>query len=182
MSIRRVWAAVAVLGGFVLGPGSAPAQQSQQSPQPQPPAIESKFANVNGARLKYLFMKAQGDPVVLLHGFGQSSQMWRPLMRELAQDHTLVAVDLRGAGQSDAPEEGYTKSAMAGDVHELMRVLGYDKVSIVGHDMGSMVAYAYAAQFPTEVKRIALLDAPFLPGVGEWTKLWLDRNNWHFHF
>jgi pimeloyl-ACP methyl ester carboxylesterase len=61
-------------------------------------------------------------------------------------------------------------------------LLGYDKVSIVGHDMGSMVAYAYAAQFPTEVKRIALLDAPFLPGVGEWTKIWLDRNNWHFHF
>lgn len=183
MSIRRGWAAIALLGSLGLGPVTAPAQQSQQSQQPpQQPVVESKFANVNGARLHYLLQAGQGDPVVLLHGFGQSSQMWRPLMRELAQDHAVVAVDLRGAGQSDAPEEGYTKSAMAGDVHELMRLLELDKVSVVGHDIGMMVAYAYAAQFPNEVKRIALLDAPFLPGVGEWTKIWLDRNQWHFHF
>jgi pimeloyl-ACP methyl ester carboxylesterase len=178
MNIRRVWAAIALLGACGLGPGIAPAQQSQ----PPAPVVESKFANVNGARLHYLLQAGQGDPVVLLHGFGQSSQMWRPLMRELAMDHTVVAVDLRGAGQSDAPEEGYTKSAMAGDVHELMRLLGYDKVSVVGHDIGMMVAYAYAVRFPSEVKRIALLDAPFLPGVGDWTKIWLDRNQWHFQF
>jgi pimeloyl-ACP methyl ester carboxylesterase len=177
MNIRRIWAAIALLGAFGLGPGAAPAQESL----PQP-AVESKFASVNGVRLHYLLQPGPGDPVVLLHGFGQSSQMWRPLMRELAQDHTVVAVDLRGAGQSDAPEEGYTKSAMAGDVHELMRQLGYDKVSVVGHDVGLMVAYAYAAQFPSEVKRLGLLDAPFLPGVGEWTRIWLDRSQWHFQF
>jgi pimeloyl-ACP methyl ester carboxylesterase len=181
MNIGRFWAAIALLGACGLGPGIASAQQSQAT-QPPAPVVESKFANVNGARLHYLLQAGQGDPVVLLHGFGQSSQMWRPLMRELAKDHTVVAVDLRGAGQSDAPEEGYAKSAMAGDVHELMRLLGYDKVSVVGHDIGSMVAYAYAAQFPNEVKRIALLDAPFLPGVGDWTKIWLDRNQWHFQF
>jgi pimeloyl-ACP methyl ester carboxylesterase len=177
MSIRRVWAAIALWGPLGLGPGSTPAQESQ----PQP-AVESKFANANGARLHYLLQSGQGDPVVLLHGFGQSSQMWRPLMRELAEDHTVVAVDLRGAGQSDAPEEGYGKASMARDVHELMRVLQLGKLSIVGHDVGAMVAYAYAAQFPAEVKRIALLDAPFMPGVGDWQKIWLDRNQWHLHF
>ena len=182
MSIRRVWGAIALLGASGLGPGSAGAQQSEQVQPPPAPVVESKFANVNGARLHYLLQAGQGDPVVLLHGFGQSSQMWRPLMRELAQDHTVVAVDLRGAGQSDAPEDGYTKSTMAGDVHELVRLLGYDKVSVVGHDIGTMVAYAYAAQFPSEVKRIALLDAPFMPGVGEWTRFWLDRSQWHFQF
>jgi len=182
MSIRRVWGAIALLGASGLGPGSAGAQQSEQVQPPPAPVVESKFANVNGARLHYLLQAGQGDPVVLLHGFGQSSQMWRPLMRELAQDHTVVAVDLRGAGQSDAPEDGYTKSTMAGDVHELVRLLGYDKVSVVGHDIGTMVAYAYAAQFPSEVKRIALLDAPFMPGVGEWTRVWLDRSQWHFQF
>jgi pimeloyl-ACP methyl ester carboxylesterase len=181
MSIRRGWAAVALVWAFGLGIGTAAAQQSEQAP-PLQTVVESKFANVNGARLHYLLQPGQGDPVVLLHGFGQSSQMWRPLMRELAQDHTVIAVDLRGAGQSDAPEEGYRKSAMAGDVHELMRLLGYDKVSVVGHDIGLMVAYAYAVQFPSEVKRIALLDAPFLPGVGDWSKIWLDRDQWHLHF
>src|SRR5512138_2325401 len=177
MSIRKGWAAIAVLATLGLGSGTAPAQQAQQS-QPAQPVDESKFANVNGARLHYLLQAGHGDPVVLLHGFGQSSQMWRPLMRELAHDHTVVAVDLRGAGESDAPEEGYAKAAMAGDVHELVRLLGFDKVSVVGHDIGLMVAYAYAVQFPTEVKRIALLDAPFLPGVSEWTRPWLDRNQW----
>ena len=182
MSIRKVGAAVALLGAFGLGPGNAAAQDAEQAQQQQAPVVESKFANVHGARLHYLLQAGQGDPVVLLHGFGQSSQMWRPLMRELATDHIVVAVDLRGAGQSDAPEEGYAKSTMAGDVHELMRLLGYDKVSVVGHGIGTMVAYAYAAQFPAEVKRIALLDAPFLPGVGDWTKIWLDRSQWHYQF
>lgn len=164
----------ACVAAGVFGPSAVLAQQS-------PPVVESKFASVNGVRLHYLLQTGQGDPVVLLHGFGQSSHMWRPLMRELARDHTVIAVDLRGAGQSDAPEEGYTKSAMANDVHGLMRVLEQDKVSVVGHDIGTMVAYAYAVQFPNEVKRIALLDS-FLPGVGDWTRIWLDRNRWHFHF
>jgi len=163
MSIRKVGAAVALLGAFGLGPGNAAAQDAEQAQQQQAPVVESKFANVNGARLHYLLQAGQGDPVVLLHGFGQSRQMWRPLMRELATDHIVVAVDLRGAGQSDAPEEGYAKSTMAGDVHELMRLLGYDKVSVVGHGIGTMVAYAYAAQFPAEVENPKLNGAaPFI--------------------
>jgi pimeloyl-ACP methyl ester carboxylesterase len=101
-------------------------------------------------------------------------------MRELADNHTVIAADLRGAGQSDAPPEGYTKSSMARDMHALMTGLGYHKVSLVGHDIGMMVAYAYAAQFPGEVKRIVLLEA-LLPGVGEWSRAW-PRDQWHLQF
>jgi pimeloyl-ACP methyl ester carboxylesterase len=175
MSNRKVWAAIPLLLATAMAPVAVPAQQ----PPPQP-QIESKFAEANGVRLHYLVV-GQGDPVLLLHGFGQSSHMWRPLMRELARSHTVIAADLRGAGQSDAPDDGYAKAEMARDMHALMTGLGHKKVSLVGHDIGSMVAYAYAAQYPGEVRSIALLDA-FLPGVGEWTRVWLDRNQWHFSF
>ncbi|HET9446496.1 MAG TPA: alpha/beta hydrolase, partial [Steroidobacteraceae bacterium] len=155
---------------LLLSPAIALAQQ---------PQVESRFADANGVRLHYLAV-GQGEPVLLLHGFGQSSHMWRPLMRELAKNHRVIAADLRGAGQSDA-QEGYTKASMARDMQALMKGLGHEKVSIVGHDIGSMVAYAYAVQFPGEVKSIALLDA-WLPGVGEWTRVWLARDQWHFVF
>ena len=169
MSMTRLCLSLALLAAWGLSPSVATAQQ-----------VESKFAEANGVRLHYL-VTGQGDPVLLLHGFGQSSQMWRPLMRELAQDHTVIAADLRGAGQSDAPPDGYTKSEMARDVHELMTGLGYTKVSLVGHEIGAMVAYAYAAQFRSEVRSIVLLDA-FLPGVGEWTRVWMNPDTWHFRF
>jgi pimeloyl-ACP methyl ester carboxylesterase len=143
-------------------------------------AVQSKFANVNGTRIHYL-VAGQGDPVVLLHGYAQTSHMWRPLMAVLAASHTVIAPDLRGAGQSATPPDGYTKAAMARDIHALVRKLGYKHVRIAGHDIGLMVAYAYAAQFPAEVDRIALLDA-FLPGVGNWKGVWLMRDLWHFHF
>jgi pimeloyl-ACP methyl ester carboxylesterase len=172
MGNRKIWAVITLAVTVLLGPAAALGQQ--------PPQVESRFAEANGVRLHYLAV-GQGDPVLLLHGFGQSSHMWRPLMRELARNHTVIAVDLRGAGQSDAPEDGYTKASMARDVHALMTGLGYDKVRLVGHDLGAMVAYAYAVQFPGEVQSIALLDA-FLPGVGEWTREWLDFTRWHFHF
>ena len=166
---KRKFCAVALLAASVVGAATASAQQ-----------VESKFAEANGVRLHYLVV-GQGDPVLLLHGFGQSSHMWRPLMRELAKNHTVIAADMRGAGQSDAPEDGYTKSALARDVHALMNGLGHTKVSLVGHDIGAMVAYAYAAQFPSDVKSIALIDT-FLPGVGEWTRVWQQRDQWHFRF
>jgi pimeloyl-ACP methyl ester carboxylesterase len=150
---------------------------AQQS-APAGPQIESKFAEANGVKLHYL-VTGQGDPVLLLHGFGQSSQMWRPLMRELARNHTVIAADLRGAGQSDAPPDGYTKAEMARDMHALMRGLGYQKASVVGHDIGMMVTYAYAAQFRNDVQKIVLLEA-LLPGVGEWTRTW--PRDWHMHF
>lgn len=142
--------------------------------------ISDRFANVNGVRLHYLFA-GKGDPVILLHGYAQNSHMWRPLMVKLAKSHTVIAPDLRGFGQSAKPRDGYTKKAMAQDIHALATSLGFRKEIVVGHDIGLMVAYAYAAQYPTEVDRIVLMDA-FLPGVGDWTTVWLLRDLWHFHF
>src|SRR6201991_2430453 len=142
--------------------------------------IKDRLATVNGVKLHYL-IAGKGDPVILLHGYAQNSHMWRPLMPELAKTHTVIAPDLRGFGQSAKPNDGYTKKLMAQDIHALAISLGFRKETIVGHDIGLMVAYAYAAQFPTEVDRIALMDA-FLPGVGDWTKVWLLRDLWHFHF
>jgi len=144
-----------------------------QSPQ-------SKFADVNGVKLHYL-VAGKGDPVVLLHGFAETSHMWLRLMAKLADKHTVIAPDLRGFGQSSAPEDGYTKKAMAQDIRALLKSLNYDHIRLVGHDIGLMVAYAYAAQYPGEVDRLVLMEA-FLPGVGEWNNVFLLRDLWHFHF
>jgi pimeloyl-ACP methyl ester carboxylesterase len=143
-------------------------------------AIDSRFAEVSGNRLHYL-IAGKGDPVLLLHGYAQTSHMWRPLIAELAKAHTVIAPDLRGFGESAKPDGGYDKKTMAQDIHALAALLGHRRVGVVGHDIGLMVAYAYAAQYPAEVDRIALMDA-FLPGVGDWTSVWLLRDLWHFHF
>jgi pimeloyl-ACP methyl ester carboxylesterase len=142
--------------------------------------ITDHFANVNGIRLHYL-IAGEGEPVLLLHGYAQNSHMWRPLMAQLAKSHTVIAPDLRGFGQTSKPMTGYDKKTMAQDIHALARSLGYQRSIVVGHDIGLMVAYAYAAQYPTEVDQIVLMDA-FLPGVGEWKTVWLLRDLWHFHF
>ena len=141
---------------------------------------ESRFADVNGVKLHYL-AAGQGDPVILLHGYAQNSHMWLPLIAELAKTHAVIAPDLRGFGQSGKPPQGYDKKTMAQDIHALTASLGLRRVKVVGHDIGLMVAYAYAAQYPSEVERIVLMDA-FLPGVGDWTHVWLLRDLWHFHF
>jgi pimeloyl-ACP methyl ester carboxylesterase len=168
MRIFRI-AVAALIAAMVLHPADASAQ-----------APQSRFADVNGVKLHYL-IAGKGDPILLLHGYAETSRMWLPLIAKLASNHTVVAPDLRGFGQSSAPPDGYTKAAMARDIHALMVKLGYPKVRLVGHDIGLMVAYAYAAQYPAEVDRIVLMDA-FLPGVGDWKNVWLLRDLWHFHF
>jgi len=147
---------------------------------PAPLPIAERFAEVNGVRLHYL-VAGKGAPILLLHGYAQTSHMWRPLIRELAKTHTVIAPDLRGFGLSSKPAAGYDKKTMAQDVHALAAALGFRRVQVVGHDIGLMVAYAYAAQYPTEVERVVLMDA-FLPGVGDWQSVWLLRDLWHFHF
>jgi pimeloyl-ACP methyl ester carboxylesterase len=145
-----------------------------------PAGFAERFTDVNGVRLRYL-IGGKGSPVVLLHGYAETSHMWHPIMPLLAQHHTVIVPDLRGAGGSAKPESGYDKRNMAVDVHELTLSLGFDRVSIVGHDIGLMVAYAYAAQFPQATERVVLMDA-FLPGIGNWKDVWLMRDLWHFHF
>src|ERR1700751_6106740 len=144
------------------------------------PPIMSGDATVNGVKLHYL-VAGKGTPVILLHGYAQNSHMWRPLMKELAKTHLVVAPDLRGFGDSAKPESGYDKKTMAQDVHALAQSLGIQKAGVAGHDIGLMVAYAYAAQYPNEVDRLALMDA-FIPGVGDTTGLFLLKDLWHFHF
>ena len=168
----RCWGAIAA---FLLLAASAMMSGSAWAQAPQ-----SRFAEVNGVKLHYL-IAGKGDPIVLLHGFAETSHMWLPLIAKLSDKHTVIAPDLRGFGNSAAPAEGYTKAAMARDVHALVQSLKLQRVRIVGHDIGLMVAYAYAAQYPAEVDRIVLMDA-FLPGVGDWKSVWLLRDLWHFHF
>ena len=139
-----------------------------------------KSAVVNGVRISYR-TAGSGPVVLLLHGYAQTGHMWLPLIPHLASNHTVVVPDLRGFGWSQRTPGGYDKKTMAVDVHELMRQLGHKRAIVVGHDIGLMVAYAYAAQFPDEVDKVILMDA-FLPGVGDWTKVWLLRDLWHFHF
>jgi pimeloyl-ACP methyl ester carboxylesterase len=143
-------------------------------------APASRTATVNGVKLRYL-VAGKGSPVILLHGFAETSLMWRPLIAKLAATHTVIAPDLRGTGGSEKPEGGYDKKTLAQDVHALAASLGLRRVKVVGHDIGLMVAYAYAAQYPDEVESIVLMDA-FLPGVGDWKTVWLLRDLWHFHF
>jgi pimeloyl-ACP methyl ester carboxylesterase len=149
--------------------------------------IQSRFAKLAGVRLHYL-AAGSGEPVILLHGYAQNSHMWRPLIAALAKTNRVIAPDLRGFGASskpanryDQPQKGYDKKSMAQDIHALTDSLGLKRVRIVGHDIGLMVAYAYAAQYPAEVDRIALMDA-FLPGVGKWENVWLLHDKWHFNF
>jgi len=145
-----------------------------------PSGFTQQTATVNGVNISYK-VGGKGPVVVLLHGFAQTSHMWLPLMPALAKTHTVIAPDLRGIGDSQRPPTGYDKKTMAQDIHALVQKLGFDSVAVVGHDIGLMVAYAYAAQYPTEVSKIVLLDA-FLPGVGDWTNVWLAGDLWHFHF
>jgi len=140
----------------------------------------SGFTEVNGVRLHYR-VQGSGTPVVLLHGYTQTGHMWNPIVPSLAALHTVIVPDLRGAGDSAKPQSGYDKKTLALDIRALVTSLGFDRVIVVGHDIGLMVAYAYAAQFPRATERVVLMDA-FLPGIGNWKEVWLLRDLWHFHF
>jgi pimeloyl-ACP methyl ester carboxylesterase len=172
--MRALFRLLIALAGIVVVVSVMPASA-------QAATIESRFAQVNGLRMHYLSAGTGGSPVILLHGYAQNSHMWRPLMAELGKTHRVIAPDLRGFGDTTKAESGYDKKTMAKDVHALARSLGIEKAGIAGHDIGLMVAYAYAAQYPAEVDRIALLDA-FIPGVGDTTNLFLLKDLWHFHF
>ena len=160
---------------FVCAPASA-----QEVAARLPKGFTEKTANVDGVRINYK-IGGRGPVVVLLHGYTQTSHMWLPLMPLLAASHTVIAPDLRGAGNSERAKDGYDKKTLAKDIRNLVRQLGHEQVQLVGHDIGLMVAYAYAAQYPKEVSKVVLMDA-FLPGIGNWKDVWLLRDLWHFHF
>jgi pimeloyl-ACP methyl ester carboxylesterase len=119
--------------------------------------------------------------VVLLHGYGETSDSWGPLAAELAKSYTVVVPDLRGMGRSSRPAEGYDKETQAADIRAVVAALGYDRTSVVSHDIGIMVAYAYAARYPDKVERLVVMDAP-IPGIAPWDELVRNRALWHFSF
>ncbi len=175
---------LAWLAAGAAGAAGAVGAVGAHAQSPDAAAIQSRTAAAGSIRLHYLQAgpeRSDATPVVLLHGYAQTSHMWRPLMPRIAGQRTVLAPDLRGAGGSDKPAGGYDKKSMAQDIHALVQGLGHRKVRIVGHDIGLMVAYAYAAQYPDEVESVTLMDA-FLPGIGDWTTVWLLRDLWHFHF
>jgi pimeloyl-ACP methyl ester carboxylesterase len=179
-ALRRLFHLCCLTAGLALGALPPPAAQAAMPSETLPTGFHAAIAKVNGTALYYR-VGGKGSAVLLLHGYAETGHMWLPVMAELAKRHTVIVPDLRGAGGSAKPAAGYDKKTMAQDAHALVAALGQKQAVVVGHDIGLMVAYAYAAQFPQETTKVILMDA-FLPGIGDWTKVWLLRDLWHFHF
>jgi pimeloyl-ACP methyl ester carboxylesterase len=130
---------------------------------------------------QYVRVGGQGPAVLLLHGFGDTGDMWEPLATILVKDHTVIVPDLRGMGLSSHPEAGYEKVAQARDLATILDQLKIEKAALVTHDIGNMVGYALAAQYPDRVTRWAVMDAP-LPGLGTWYAQLTNPKVWHFNF
>ncbi len=143
-------------------------------------AIDSRNAKVDGVNLHYL-TAGHGPAVILLHGYTQTSRMWKPIIPQLAGKFTVIAPDLPGIGDSDIPASGLDMKTSAIRIHALVKSLGIEKARVVGHDIGLMVAYAYAAQFPAETEKLVEMDA-FLPGVAGWEDVYNSPSIWHFRF
>jgi pimeloyl-ACP methyl ester carboxylesterase len=146
----------------------------------QPDVIASRVSQAGGVKLHYL-TAGHGPTVILLHGYTQTSRMWRPIIPLLAAKFTVIAPDLPGIGDSEIPKNGLDMKTAAIRVHALAKSLGVEKARVVGHDIGLMVAYAYAAQFPSETEKLVVMDA-FLPGVPGWEDVYNDPHIWHFRF
>lgn len=142
--------------------------------------FDSRSANINGAKIHYT-IGGSGSAVILLHGFAETSRMWAPVLPTLAAKFTVVAPDLPGIGESSIPTGGIGMKRAAIIMHDLVRSIGIEKARVVGHDIGLMVAYAYAALFPSETEKLVMMDA-FLPGVQGWEPIYNAPNYWHFRF
>lgn len=145
-----------------------------------PAAIQTREISANGVTL-HVRTGGQGPAVVLLHGYGETGDMWAPLAAALIGSHTVVIPDLRGLGLSSRPPGGYDKKTQSGDVAAILAELGIAQAAVVTHDIGNMVGYAFAAQFPEMVTRFVLMDAP-VPGVGPWEEILKNPLLWHFRF
>ncbi len=142
--------------------------------------VVARTAKVDNVQLHYL-TAGRGPAIILLHGYAETSRMWRPIIPLLAERFTVIAPDLPGIGESAIPESGIDMKTSATHIHALARSLGVEKARVVGHDIGLMVAYAYATQFPTETEKLVVMDA-FLPGVPGWEAIYNAPNVWHFRF
>lgn len=147
---------------------------------PFPSSFRTQDIPVEGAKI-HVRVGGKGPAVVLLHGFGDTGDMWAPLAADLARDHTVVVPDLRGMGLSSIPDSGYDKKTQAGDVRAVLASLGIEHSVVIGHDIGTMVAFAYAARYPQLTDRLVVMDAP-VPGVTPWNDIVRSPMLWHFDF
>jgi pimeloyl-ACP methyl ester carboxylesterase len=148
--------------------------------EPFPASFKTQTIKTNGTEI-YVRSGGHGPAVVLLHGFGDTGDMWAPIAAKLVADHTVIVPDLRGMGLSAHPETGYTKKNEAADIAGVMDALKVQNAQLVTHDIGNMVGYALAAQYPARITKWVVIDAP-LPGIGNWDKILLNPLLWHFNF
>lgn len=154
--------------------------QASAEVQPFPATFRTQEIQTDGALL-HVVIGGKGPAVVLIHGFGDTGDMWAPLAAALAVDHTVVVPDLRGMGLSSHPADGYDKKTQAADIRAVLAKLGIEHSVVVGHDIGTMVAYAYAARYPDRTDRLVVMDAP-VPGIPPWDQIVLMPALWHFSF
>lgn len=143
-------------------------------------AMRVERIKVDGATI-YVRAGGTGPAVLLLHGFGDTGDMWAPVAKVLVKDHTVIVPDLRGMGYSSYPPSGYDKKKQGEDMARVLDTLKIEKVDLVTHDIGNMVGYALAAQYPNRVSRWVVIDAP-LPGIGPWEEILKSPMLWHFNF
>lgn len=172
-ALLKLFMGLAFLGFLFLGTTASAASSPSET-------IASRTADVDGVELHYL-TAGHGPAVIVLHGFAETALMWKPIMPVLAERFTVIAPDLPGIGDSSIPADGLDMKTAAIRIHALTQSLGFSKAEVVGHDIGLMVAYAYAAQFPSEVGKLVVMDA-FLPGVPGWEPVYNNPAIWHFRF
>jgi len=175
MAIRPRTLLTAVTLSVALSAGAAAAQPSM------PPTFTTRtIATAAGADI-FVRSGGSGPVVVLIHGYADTGDMWGPLAAVLAKTHTVIVPDLRGMGRSSHPATGYDKHTQAADIRAVLTTLGHDRAAVVAHDIGNMVAYAYAARYRDKVDRLVLMDAP-IPGIDPWDELVRNPALWHFSF
>jgi pimeloyl-ACP methyl ester carboxylesterase len=174
---KRILALAALAAAFAWLVG---AEQAVGQVQPYPPSFHTQRIETNGTTL-YVRIGGHGPAVVLLHGYGETGDMWTPVATKLVANHTVIIPDLRGMGLSSRPAGGYDKKTQGQDIAGVLDALKITQIDLVTHDIGNMVGYAFAAQYPSRVRRFVLIDAP-LPGIGPWDDIIKSHALWHFSF
>ena len=148
--------------------------------EPFPPGFTEQDIATNGTTI-HVRVGGSGPAVVLLHGYGETGDMWAPLAADLVRDHLVVVPDLRGMGLSTKPAGGYDKKTQGQDIAGVLDALKIGKTDLITHDIGNMVGYAFAAENRTRVTHFILMDAP-IPGIGPWEEILKNPLLWHFRF
>src|ERR1700704_2481760 len=172
---------ISMIRGFIAVTLFVVPTVSSQTPPSLPSSFQAKTIHSPEGADIFVRWGGSGPVVVLIHGYAENSDSWAPLAADLMKDHTVVVPDLRGIGRSSKPAGGYDKKTQAKDIRAVVTGLRFDRTYIVAHDIGNMVAYAYAATYPDKVLRLVVMDAP-IPGVEPWTEILQNPGVWHFNF